>query len=210
MCKQQKRTKTATRKVCDVNAKSLLHRGRLYECTTIVHHFKFLITNCVLHYQLFTQHSPTNNHNITQPQLIMTSETFQPRPAEVNSAKTVCKCGGSDSVCGCAPGQCTCASCPKSSNPVNKAVPAAQANKTVCQCGGNEGTCVSTLRPWNNIRLTGNRPAKTVHAPAAAVPRTIKAKSRNRNLVTTKQRWVEASTLEILVLDMNRSHRQMR
>lgn len=30
--------------------------------------------------------------------------------------KTVCKCGGSEGVCGCAPGHCNCANCAKSDN----------------------------------------------------------------------------------------------
>ena len=30
--------------------------------------------------------------------------------------KTVCKCGGSEGVCGCAPGHCACSNCAKSSS----------------------------------------------------------------------------------------------
>lgn len=81
------------------------------------------------------------------PQLsTMSSQTFQPHPAEVNSTKTVCQCGGADSTCGCARGQCTCAGCSKSSDPVNKAVPVEGSSRTVCKCGGNDSTCVS--QPW--------------------------------------------------------------
>lgn len=88
----------------------------------------------------------------------MSSQAFQPHQFEADAAKTVCKCGGADSVCGCAPGECTCAGCSKSSDPVNKAVPVEGSDKTVCKCGGNEGTCVSTyfflpkgLENWHKL-----------------------------------------------------------
>lgn len=99
----------------------------------------------IKHTSPHTKDIPTILYSLL-PTTIMSSQTYQPHPAEVDSAKTVCKCGGADSVCGCAPGECTCASCGKSSDPVNKAVPVEGSSKTVCKCGGNDGTCVSTFK----------------------------------------------------------------
>lgn len=43
--------------------------------------------------------------------------------------KTVCKCGGSEGVCGCAPGHCSCANCAKSNTEATtEAKEAAQAS----------------------------------------------------------------------------------
>lgn len=72
---------------------------------------------------------------------------------------TVCSCGGSEGVCGCAPGKavetcitistniesgkCSCANCPKSDNKTadNQPTPVKNTDKTVCKCGGSEGNC---------------------------------------------------------------------
>ena len=105
----------------------------------------------------------------------MSSSTFTPHPAEVNSAKTVCKCGGADSVCGCAPDSCTCASCPKSSEPENKAVPVEGSNKTVCKCGGNEGTCVSYRSLSIDMKTDLSRLVQMANVLVAGVQRTIKS-----------------------------------
>lgn len=43
-------------------------------------------------------------------------KTYEPEPVE-GTDKTVCKCGGEDGVCGCAPGHCNCARCAKSEAP---------------------------------------------------------------------------------------------
>jgi len=56
--------------------------------------------------------------------------------------KTVCKCGGSEGVCGCAPGHCNCANCAKSENTGSfQPEPVKGTDKTVCNCGGSEGSC---------------------------------------------------------------------
>ncbi|KAL2418524.1 Protein vip1 [Exophiala dermatitidis] len=56
--------------------------------------------------------------------------------------KTVCNCGGSEGVCGCAPGHCNCANCGKSDNTTsNQPEPVKGTDKTVCKCGGSEGAC---------------------------------------------------------------------
>ena len=58
--------------------------------------------------------------------------------------KTVCSCGGSEGVCGCAPGKCSCASCSKSDNPSKTENPPQSVKgteKTVCTCGGKDGVC---------------------------------------------------------------------
>lgn len=43
-------------------------------------------------------------------------KTYEPE-AVAGTDKTVCKCGGEDGVCGCAPGHCNCARCAKSEVP---------------------------------------------------------------------------------------------
>lgn len=55
--------------------------------------------------------------------------------------KTVCKCGGSEGVCGCAPGHCNCANCGKSDVGSVQPEPVKGTDKTVCKCGGSEGSC---------------------------------------------------------------------
>ncbi|KIV84763.1 hypothetical protein PV11_00522 [Exophiala sideris] len=55
--------------------------------------------------------------------------------------KTVCKCGGSEGVCGCAPGHCNCANCAKSDVGSIQPEPVKGTDKTVCKCGGSEGSC---------------------------------------------------------------------
>ncbi|KAL6244583.1 Protein vip1 [Rhinocladiella similis] len=63
-------------------------------------------------------------------------------PEEVpGTDKTVCKCGGVEGVCGCAPGHCNCTNCAKSGQDVNEPEPVKGTDKTVCKCGGSEGSC---------------------------------------------------------------------
>lgn len=72
---------------------------------------------------------------------LKTGKPYQPE-AVPGSDKTVCKCGGSEGVCGCAPGQCDCARCAKSSNTGSfQPEPVKGTDKTVCKCGGAEGSC---------------------------------------------------------------------
>ncbi|ETN47094.1 uncharacterized protein HMPREF1541_01284 [Cyphellophora europaea CBS 101466] len=54
---------------------------------------------------------------------------------------TVCNCGGSEGVCGCAPGKCSCANCAKSSAGDNQPTPVQNTDKTVCKCGGSDSKC---------------------------------------------------------------------
>lgn len=55
--------------------------------------------------------------------------------------KTVCKCAGSEGVCGCAPGQCDCSGCAKKNAEANAPTAVTNTEKTVCSCQGAEGTC---------------------------------------------------------------------
>jgi len=55
--------------------------------------------------------------------------------------KTVCKCGGEEGACGCAPGHCNCARCAKSDVGAIQSEPVKGTDKTVCTCGGSEGSC---------------------------------------------------------------------
>ncbi|KAK5467255.1 Protein vip1 [Exophiala xenobiotica] len=64
----------------------------------------------------------------------------EPEPVP-GTDKTVCKCGGSEGVCGCAPGHCNCANCAKSDQGDNQPEPVKGTDKTVCKCGGSEGSC---------------------------------------------------------------------
>ncbi|CCD45852.1 hypothetical protein BofuT4_P048700.1 [Botrytis cinerea T4] len=52
------------------------------------------------------------------------------------SDKTTCGCDGNTSKCGCAPGQCSCNSCPKA-----ETEKVAGSDKTTCKCGGDSKDC---------------------------------------------------------------------
>jgi len=67
-------------------------------------------------------------------------KAHQPEPVP-GTDKTVCNCGGSDAVCGCAPGKCNCARCAKSDVGSIQPEPVKGTDKTVCKCGGSEGSC---------------------------------------------------------------------
>lgn len=68
----------------------------------------------------------------------------EPHPVAGQSDKTACSCGGSEGVCGCAPGKCSCKNCAKSDNPQKTENPpqaVSGTSKTVCTCGGKDGVC---------------------------------------------------------------------
>jgi len=72
------------------------------------------------------------------------SSKEEPHQVSGHPEKTVCSCGGSEGVCGCAPGKCSCANCSKSDNPhksVNPPQSVTGTQKTVCTCGGQDGVC---------------------------------------------------------------------
>lgn len=68
----------------------------------------------------------------------------EPHAVAGQPEKTACSCGGSEGVCGCVPGKCTCANCGKSDDPhktVNPPQAVSGTQKTVCTCGGKDGVC---------------------------------------------------------------------
>ncbi|OAP59969.1 hypothetical protein AYL99_04971 [Fonsecaea erecta] len=65
---------------------------------------------------------------------------YEPEPLP-GTDKTVCKCGGEEGTCGCAPGHCNCARCAKSDVGAIQPEPVKGTDKTVCTCGGSEGKC---------------------------------------------------------------------
>lgn len=69
-------------------------------------------------------------------------KTINEPEAMPGTDKTVCKCGGVEGVCGCAPGHCNCANCAKSDNTTgNQPTPVMNTDKTVCKCGGDDSSC---------------------------------------------------------------------
>lgn len=89
-------------------------------------------------------------HNEARRLANMRAGIHNPEPVPGDNAHTRCGCGGESGVCGCRPGACRCATCPKNSAESHPS--AAQKEKmhletvagtarTKCQCGGQDGIC---------------------------------------------------------------------
>jgi hypothetical protein len=82
--------------------------------------------------------------------------------------KTVCKCGGEEGTCGCAPGHCNCARCGKSDIGDIQPEPVKGTQSTVCKCGGSEGICPCPAGHCACASCAKSSPEKTTEAKEAA------------------------------------------
>jgi len=82
--------------------------------------------------------------------------------------KTVCKCGGEEGTCGCAPGHCDCSRCAKSDAGGTQPEPVKGTEKTVCGCGGSEGKCPCPAGKCACASCAKSSPAATTEAKEAA------------------------------------------
>ncbi|KIW66318.1 hypothetical protein, variant [Phialophora macrospora] len=82
--------------------------------------------------------------------------------------KTVCKCGGEEGTCGCAPGHCNCARCGKSDVGDIQPEPVKGTQSTVCKCGGSEGICPCPAGHCACASCAKSSPEKTTEAKEAA------------------------------------------